>query len=186
MLWIIIGITAVAVFTVCAALLISDSRKKPVSVGESRPGFQEVIIHNAVDVSTQQYVYRKGSYFPNVDGMQSTPTVVTEECYDSWNIVFTDLSSGKKYRKTFARQLILGRDPAARSGESRMLIADNLVSKTHCVIRSRNNSLAVSDAGSRNGTFVNGARIFEETPLNSGDKLEIGRTSMEIQIFRDN
>lgn len=184
MLWVIIGIAAVAVLTICAVLLLTDGRKKPASTSESRPGYQEVIIHNAVDVNTQQYVSGIGSYFPNVDGIQSTPTVVTEGGLNSWNIVFTDIATGKKYRKSFTWQLILGRDPAARTGEARLLIGDDLVSKTHCVIQSGNNNLTITDAVSKNGTFLNGNRISGTVPIKSGDRLDIGRTSMEVQIFR--
>lgn len=186
MLWVIIGISGVIVFAICAVLLLTGGRGNSVTAGESRPGYQEVIVRDAVDVSTQQYVYGVGAYFPNVDGIQSTPTVLNVEGAVCWNIVLKDTATGRKYRRTFSGQLLIGRDPASKSEESRLIIPDQLVSKNHCLVQSGSSSLTVQDLDSKNGTYVNGKRISAAVPLNSGDRLDIGRTSLEVQIFREN
>lgn len=184
MLWVIIGLAASVIFAVCAVLLIAAERR-PVRADECRPGYQEVIVRDAVDVLTQQYVSGDGAYFPNVDGMQSTPTVVPEDSAGGWCIVFRDMSTGKAYRKKVGGNLILGRDPATRCGEARLMIADGLVSKNHCMIRCDRDSVSIKDLDSKNGTYLNGSRICESVPLNSGDVLGMGNTSMEVQVIKE-
>ena len=40
----------------------------------------------------------------------------------------------------------------------------------------------VTDLGSTNGTYVNGKRITEPTPLTVNDILRIGRTMMRLEV----
>lgn len=53
-------------------------------------------------------------------------------------------------------------------------VADSLVSAHHAELRRRGESLWISDLGSRNGTFVNGARIAEPRLLDSADRVTLG------------
>ena len=53
---------------------------------------------------------------------------------------------------------------------------DPQVSREHCGFRRYSDGIVtVTDFGSRNGTFVNDARIFEETHLNHGDRVRLGK-----------
>jgi MoxR-like ATPase len=63
-------------------------------------------------------------------------------------------------------------------------LADTEVSSAHVRIDRAGGALRVADAGSRNGTWVNGSRLAPRdlTPLASGDVLRIGRT---IFVYRE-
>ena len=54
-----------------------------------------------------------------------------------------------------------------------VILADPSVSSRHARIEKRGGGFFIRDLQSRNGTFVNGARITEST-LTLGDKLKIG------------
>lgn len=51
------------------------------------------------------------------------------------------------------------------------------VSKLHAVIHQRGDTFAIADAGSRNGTFLNGERLHANRPiaLASGDELALSK-----------
>jgi pSer/pThr/pTyr-binding forkhead associated (FHA) protein len=52
---------------------------------------------------------------------------------------------------------------------------DDQLSREHCGFRKYpDDKFTVVDFGSRNGTFVNGEQIFEETELHHGDKVKFG------------
>lgn len=51
----------------------------------------------------------------------------------------------------------------------------------HCEIAVQNNAWVVSDLGSRNGTFVNGARV-QQRPLRSGDILLLGGAGPRFRV----
>ena len=60
------------------------------------------------------------------------------------------------------------------------VLADSLVSRTHCrIMELPNGELEVQDLNSTNGTFVNGTRI-QSTRLTSGDCLKIGRLELIV------
>ena len=54
-----------------------------------------------------------------------------------------------------------------------MFLDDVTVSRKHATIERRSGAFFVRDAGSLNGTYVNGERV-EETRLASGDEIQIG------------
>ena len=63
----------------------------------------------------------------------------------------------------------VGRDPA-----SSMFLDDITVSRDHCVFTLEGEVLVVEDAGSTNGTYVNGERT-DRAVLQSSDEVIIGR-----------
>jgi pSer/pThr/pTyr-binding forkhead associated (FHA) protein len=64
--------------------------------------------------------------------------------------------------------------------QSHLVMTDHNVSRRHAQFAAKDGRWYVSDAGSTNGTFVNGTRITEPTPLKGGDQIQIGRS---ILIF---
>jgi hypothetical protein len=74
---------------------------------------------------------------------------------------------------------VVGRDWLAANG-----LADTEVSGAHLKIDRAGGTLRVADAGSRNGTWVNGHRLARSdlTPLESGATLRLGST---IFVFRE-
>jgi len=70
------------------------------------------------------------------------------------------------------------------SGESSDLVlsADRAISRVHVLFENIAGGWTVRDVGSRNGTFVNTARLIGERPLRDGDEIVLGHTRL---IFRD-
>jgi pSer/pThr/pTyr-binding forkhead associated (FHA) protein len=75
-----------------------------------------------------------------------------------------------------AKPLIIGRLSA-----SDITVRDTFVSRVHCGISFANGQFILKDLGSANGTYRNGARIYE-APLNPGDKIQIGNTTLVFEL----
>jgi predicted component of type VI protein secretion system len=58
---------------------------------------------------------------------------------------------------------------------------DTTVSRLHAVLENLPAGWCIRDLNSRNGTFLNGERLWGEQPLRPGDEIRVGRTTM---IFR--
>lgn len=54
------------------------------------------------------------------------------------------------------------------------LAFDRTVSRVHCVVEPVASQWCVRDLSSRNGTFVNGERIWGDQPLHAGDEIRVG------------
>jgi pSer/pThr/pTyr-binding forkhead associated (FHA) protein len=61
------------------------------------------------------------------------------------------------------------------------LDADTTVSSRHATLDSRPDGLWVEDAGSTNGTFVNGARVTSARLVHPGDVIRIGHTDLLVE-----
>ena len=72
------------------------------------------------------------------------------------------------------QRLFLGTSPA-----SDFCLSDLHVSRRHCAFELRNDELGVVDAGSTNGTTVNGVLIREAT-LRGGELLRVGATTLRL------
>ncbi|MCU0227331.1 MAG: SpoIIE family protein phosphatase [Bryobacterales bacterium] len=58
---------------------------------------------------------------------------------------------------------------------------DARLSRTHLAIERRGNLWVISDLGSKNGTFVNGARITTEQPLRPNDTILAGELLIQVE-----
>ena|SRR5438093_1320998 len=59
---------------------------------------------------------------------------------------------------------------------------DRTVSRVHAVLEVVASRWCVRDLGSRNGTFVNGERIWTERPLRPGDEIRVGNVRLIARI----
>jgi Nif-specific regulatory protein len=82
-------------------------------------------------------------------------------------------SAGETYH--LGDETLIGRDPG-----NHVQIRDASASRHHARIELRDTHALVKDLGSNNGTYVNGARIQGETLLESGDRLRIGRVTLQF------
>ena len=72
----------------------------------------------------------------------------------------------------------IGRDPAVTYH-----IPDQTVSRVHAILENdpSNGRIHLEDAGSHNGTLVNGVRITARTPVKAGDQLQFGRAQFRLR-----
>jgi pSer/pThr/pTyr-binding forkhead associated (FHA) protein len=85
-------------------------------------------------------------------------------------------SRGRELRALDSERLTVG------TLESNDVVVDaDGVSRVHAVLERFGDVWCVRDLGSRNGTFVNGARIVGERALHSGDEIVLGRLRL---LFR--
>jgi pSer/pThr/pTyr-binding forkhead associated (FHA) protein len=68
-----------------------------------------------------------------------------------------------------------------RSPENAVVIHDEGVSRYHGRLLFENGSLWLQDAGSRNGVFVNGARVTGHKALKVGDFITIAQHTFELR-----
>ncbi len=62
-----------------------------------------------------------------------------------------------------------------------LLPEDSFVSQLHARVFRRDGALFVEDLGSTNGTFVNGKKVTAPVAIRKGDKVQFGRTTLEVR-----
>ena len=82
--------------------------------------------------------------------------------------------AGRELVTLEAERLTLGSDPA----NDLALPADPTLSRLHAALERYGAGWCVRDLDSRNGTFVNGQRVWRERPLRPGDELRVGATRL--------
>lgn len=73
-----------------------------------------------------------------------------------------------------------GRVRVGRSRECEIFLVDPSVSRAHATLELEGDHLVVRDAGSTNGTFVNGERVQLRT-LHPGDRVAFGKTETIVE-----
>ena len=58
---------------------------------------------------------------------------------------------------------------------------DIYASDEHAAILPEDGVWHIRDLGSTNGTFLNGARVTQPTPLSAGDQVRLGKTRIEVR-----
>jgi len=73
-----------------------------------------------------------------------------------------------------------GENIVGRSPHCAVVINNRRISRQHCALRLEGNVLHVSDLGSSNGTWLNGAPVTDAARLSAGDLLELGEERLEV------
>lgn len=68
-----------------------------------------------------------------------------------------------------------------RAGGCQITLDDTFVSQLHARVFRRDGQLFVEDLGSTNGTFLNRKKVAAPVAIRKGDRLQIGKTVMEVQ-----
>jgi DNA-binding CsgD family transcriptional regulator len=83
-------------------------------------------------------------------------------------------AAGRELVALEADRLTLGADAA----NDLVLAADPTLSRLHAALERYGAGWCVRDLDTRNGTFVNGQRVWRERPLHHGDELRVGATRL--------
>jgi pSer/pThr/pTyr-binding forkhead associated (FHA) protein len=75
-------------------------------------------------------------------------------------------------------ELVIGR----QASEEGKLGQDAEISREHARIARSGAGFVIEDLGSTNGTFVNGRRISGAEILSPGDKIQVGATTLVVQV----
>jgi len=67
-----------------------------------------------------------------------------------------------------------------RATDNEIALRDNQVSRHHAAISFTGAGYVITDLGSANGTWVNGQRIAQPTPLRPGDNIRIGTDQLVL------
>ena len=68
-----------------------------------------------------------------------------------------------------------------RADACQIKCSDTFVSAFHARLFRKDGSWFVEDLGSTNGTFRNGERVEDPAEVRSGDRVAVGRTTLELQ-----
>jgi pSer/pThr/pTyr-binding forkhead associated (FHA) protein len=68
-----------------------------------------------------------------------------------------------------------------RGGQNDVALDDDFASARHARVEPRRDGVWVSDIGSTNGTYVNGARIAKPRCLSPGDVIRVGGTDLRYE-----
>jgi pSer/pThr/pTyr-binding forkhead associated (FHA) protein len=58
---------------------------------------------------------------------------------------------------------------------------DAYISSHHATVSHADGYVVVDDLGSRNGTYLNGAKLTQRHTLQAGDRIQVGYTVLEAQ-----
>ncbi len=72
-----------------------------------------------------------------------------------------------------------------RSDDADVRIVDRFASGIHARVHTRGNAYFVEDLESTNGTYLNGADLRGEAPLNDLDEIRIGDTEFRFELVFD-
>ena len=76
---------------------------------------------------------------------------------------------------------LLSGDRLGRSEAAEVTLEDSYVSAAHARLTARNGAWYVEDLGSTNGTLLNGSRVSRRRPVRPGDRLQLGRTTLQFE-----
>lgn len=79
------------------------------------------------------------------------------------------------------RELTLPDTRIGKGPENELILGDAAVSTNHALIRHENQQHTLIDVGSRNGTFLNDARLSEPRELKSGDVIKLGHCAITFR-----
>jgi pSer/pThr/pTyr-binding forkhead associated (FHA) protein len=80
-------------------------------------------------------------------------------------------------RVPIRRRTVLGRSPY-----STLVVDGSTISRQHAILELRGDGLLVTDAGSRNGTRVNGTLIQDTQRVEHGDVIQLGHEQIVVEL----
>ncbi len=122
-------------------------------------------------------------------GLERCPKCGLPFAAEAARLVLRDAATGQMWELGEGR-LVIGRkdalaQPSLEPGDTPVMLDDRLVSRRHAVIHQAvGNVFCVTDAESRDGTYVNEREITEATPIQEGDRLRFGDSVLIASLER--
>lgn len=111
-------------------------------------------------------------------GIQPSPAAPTAQPLPSGRLLIVQGPGQGRAFNLNVPSLLLG-----RSAECTIVLSDDLsVSRQHARFTFHGYQLVVEDLGSSYGTYVNGQRITQPTPLRPGDTIHAGQTTLVYEV----
>lgn len=99
-----------------------------------------------------------------------------------WKVILENLGTWEKFSYTFYDNIGIGRSRTDGEFEKFLTLKeDPRISKLHCAILRQEERLYLMDMGSRNGTYLNGERIYQPKEIQRDDVIQIGETQIEVK-----
>lgn len=115
---------------------------------------------------------------PNAPADETVIVAHRERCEVAFEVL-DGPGRGRELRVSFGEECLLGRARAAQ-----LCLHDDQVSRTHArlsrVRQGGRSTVMLTDMGSSNGTYLNGARLLQPTLLKIGDEIEMGATRLRV------
>ena len=94
-----------------------------------------------------------------------------------WVIAVIDGHQPNAVHRILQYETVLG-----RGDDAQIDVNDEMVSKRHCLIRVEGPVCTIQDLGSRNGTWINGRKMRDETALRirNLDEIQVGTTRLFV------
>jgi len=73
-----------------------------------------------------------------------------------------------------------GVNTIGRSHDCTIALFDKKCSRVHCQIIKKGNYYAIEDTNSRNGTHVNGKPLVKRSPIQPGDHIHVGKSTLVL------
>jgi pSer/pThr/pTyr-binding forkhead associated (FHA) protein len=89
-------------------------------------------------------------------------------------LVLEGPDAGRSFALT--AQSVVGRDPTAT-----VHLTDEEVSRRHAIVTVGEGEITIEDLGSFNGTHTDAGEVTQETPLQIGDRVRVGKTTLELR-----
>ena len=140
----------------------------------------KVFVKQGMDVKKQMISDGRGEYFPG--GREEQETCLADPSVKLWRIRLDNLHTGEELSAEFIARLWIGRSESDENSTNMLVIrGDSKISRNHCLISQRGNSLYVQDMNSSNHTYLNGQPVTEPVHLRNGDILRMGDTEMKVR-----
>jgi serine/threonine protein kinase len=89
-----------------------------------------------------------------------------------------------------SEKIVIGRNSAAKGIRNDIDVSEldtsKIISRHHAMIRRQKDVFLIYDLSSRNGTYLNGKRVFPQEPLklSSGDIVELGKNGVKLTFLK--
>lgn len=101
------------------------------------------------------------------------------EFVGEYTVKLSAQDSGESWTKTVKGDIYLGRDE-----DCGIRLTDGSVSRKQCRISSAGQGLIITNLSETNKTILNGTQITGSSPLQSGDKLILGRMKIRVDYIQ--